>query len=206
MYIRNGVVFDINSQHIIGENQYPIGWFASAANRALFGISEIPDPVAPIVASNEKATLTGFDLIDGNYKPKWVVSEATAQEIADRNAVLADAKFQKNLEINLARATANQTYFTHNGKRVACDALSRSDIDAVANSISLNNAFPAGFPGAWKAIDNSYIMLPDVAAFKAMYNSMTAQGTINFATSQALKARLASASTLAEVSTITWGD
>ena len=125
----------------------------------------------------------------------------TAQDIA---AEFAAAKTAKNIQINQWRATANQTTFPHAGKLIACDALSRSDIDAVANSVSLTGAFPAGFPGAWKAVDNSYIMLPNVDAFKAMHASMTLQGTINFGRSQTLKADLAAATTLEQVNAITW--
>lgn len=121
----------------------------------------------------------------------------TAQEIAA-------AKSAKNAQINQWRATANQTTFPYGGKQIACDQLSRSDIDAVANSIALTGAFPAGFPGAWKAVDNTYIMLPNVDAFKAMHASMTAQGTINFGHSQELKAALAAATTVAEMDAIVW--
>lgn len=133
------------------------------------------------------------------------------EEVPDPNptpeqaaATLASAKALKNLQINHWRATANQTTFPHAGKLVACDALSRSDIDAVANSITLTGEFPVGFPGAWKATDNTYIMLPDVAAFKAMHASMTLQGTINFGRSQTLKADLAAATTLEQVNAIAW--
>lgn len=125
----------------------------------------------------------------------------TAQDIA---AEFAAAKTAKNIQINAWRATANQTTFPHAGKLIACDALSRSDIDAVANSVSLTGAFPAGFPGAWKAVDNTYIMLPNVDAFKAMHASMTLQGTINFGRSQTLKADLAAATTLEQVNALTW--
>ena len=121
----------------------------------------------------------------------------TAQEIAA-------AKSAKNAQINQWRATANQTTFPHGGKQIACDQLSRSDIDAVANSIALTGAFPAGFPGAWKAVDNTYIMLPNVDAFKAMHASMTAQGTINFGHSQELKAALAAATTVEQLTAIVW--
>lgn len=117
---------------------------------------------------------------------------------------LAPAKTAKNTQINQWRADANQTSFPHAGKQVACDALSRSDIDAVANSIALTGAFPAGFPGAWKAVDNSYIMLPNVDAFKALHASMTAQGTINFGHSQDLKAALAAATDVGAVNAIVW--
>lgn len=125
----------------------------------------------------------------------------TAAEIAEQFAAL---KAAKNVQINEWRAQANQTSFTHLGKTIACDALSRSDIDAVAGSISLTGAFPAGFPGAWKAMDNSYIMLPDTDAFKAMYSSMTLQGTVNFGHSQTLKADLSAATTVEQVNAVTW--
>lgn len=123
---------------------------------------------------------------------------------AEDASALVAAKVARNTLINAWRAAANQTYFVHAGKQIACDALSRSDIDAVAGSVSLNGAFPVGFPGAWKAVDNSYLSLPDVAAFKAMYASMTLQGTINFEHSQTLKAALAAATSLEEITAITW--
>lgn len=125
----------------------------------------------------------------------------TAQDIA---AEFAAAKTAKNNQINEWRATANQTTFPHAGKLVACDALSRSDIDAVANSIALTGAFPAGFPGAWKATDNSYIPLPDVDAFKDMHASMTMQGTINFGRSQTLKQEVELATTVGQINNIQW--
>ena len=125
----------------------------------------------------------------------------TPEELA---AQLVAVKAAKNLQINLWRAAANQSHFTYAGKQIACDALSRSDIDAVANSIALTGAFPAGFPGAWKAMDNTYISLPDVAAFKAMFASMTLQGTINFGHSQDLKAALAAATTVEQIDAIVW--
>lgn len=136
---------------------------------------------------------------------RWLVYIApaakTPEEIASE---LAAAKVAKNNQINAWRAAANQTYFVHAGKQIACDALSRSDIDAVAGSVALTGAFPANFPNGWKAMDNTYLSLPDVAAFKDMYASMTLRGTLNFGRSQTLKASLAAATTLAQVEAITW--
>ena len=125
----------------------------------------------------------------------------TPEEVA---AQLVAVKAAKNLQINLWRAAANQSHFTYSGKQIACDALSRSDIDAVANSIALTGGFPAGFPGAWKAMDNSYVAIPDVDAFKAMHAAMTMQGTINFGHSQDLKAALAAANTVDQIDAIVW--
>jgi hypothetical protein len=119
-------------------------------------------------------------------------------------ASLDQLKARKNAEINQWRAAANQSTFPFAGKLIDCDALSRSDIDAVANHIGLFGAFPDGFPMAWKTADNDYVLLPDVAAFKAMYRAMTAQGTANFDRSEALKVALGNATDAAEVAAITW--
>lgn len=117
---------------------------------------------------------------------------------------LAGLQATKNLEINAWRAAANLSTFPHAGKLIACDELSRSDIDGVANHIALFGTFPTGFPGGWKAVDNTVIPLPNVNAFRAMYASMTAQGTENFNHSQSLKAALALATTPEEVAAIEW--
>lgn len=125
----------------------------------------------------------------------------TPDEIA---AQLAQAKIDKNAQINGWRAAANKTFFTYSGKQIACDDLSRGDIDAVAGSIALTGAFPVGFPNAWKAMDNTYVSIPDVATFKAMYAAMTLQGTQNFGHSQTLKAALAAATTVEQINAIVW--
>lgn len=176
----------------------------------------IPAHTIPAVQVNVKSQFyheTQMDLLEadlGSDLPAYASLIATVRaaihqpspsEIA---ALLVLAKTGKNMQINEWRGQANQTSFTHAGKQIACDPLSRSDIDAVASSIALTGTFPASFPGAWKAMDNSYIVLANVAAFKAMYASMTAQGTANFARSQSLKTALAGATTIAQVNAIQW--
>lgn len=141
----------------------------------------------------------------------WGHSSDTCKMVWDGAAVtwvetasLDDLKARKNAEINDWRALANRSTFPHGGKLIACDALSRSDIDAVANHIGLFGAFPQGFPMAWKTTDNTYLPLPDVDAFKALYASMTEQGTANFDRSQDLKAELGNVSSAAEIAAIVW--
>jgi hypothetical protein len=145
-----------------------------------------------------------MEFVDGDM----VTRDATPAEIAEieaREVVDLDAlKAAKNEEINRWRTAANFSTFPHDGKLIACDALSRSDIDGVANHIGLFGAFPDGFPGGWKATDNTMIALPDVDAFRAMFASMTAQGTANFNHSQALKRALAEVTTPEEVAAIEW--
>lgn len=117
---------------------------------------------------------------------------------------LTELKAAKNDEINAWRASANLSTFPFAGKLFSCDTLSRSDIDAVANHIGLFGTFPEGFPGGWKAVDNSILPLPNVDSFRALFSGMAAQGTENFNYSQQLKQQLESAKTAEAVAAIQW--
>lgn len=115
---------------------------------------------------------------------------------------LAELKARKNASINAARLKANQSHFTFAGKQIATDPLSRSDIDGAHGIIVATGALPPGWPGGWKAINNEYVLIPDVPTWLAFYGAMVAQGTANFAHAQALKAQLAAATTPAEVEAV----
>lgn len=168
-----------------------------------FNVVIVTEPPSPAFdKNNTKCEHDGVEYRNGKWYWKWVITPLSNDHIAYQ---LKMAKEAKNAEINLWRSQANQSTFTHLGKQIACDALSRSDIDGVANSIALTGSFPAGFPMGWKCTDNvSYVALPDVAAFKAMYASMTAQGTANFGKSEGLKQALKNATTLEQVESIQW--
>lgn len=114
-------------------------------------------------------------------------------------------KTAKNAEINAARLAANQGTFAHAGKLIACDPLSRSDIDGINGFVALTGSLPPGWSGGWKAADNSLLPIADVAAWTAFYGSMVAAGNAHFAHSQALKAQMAAATTAEEVAAISWG-
>lgn len=168
--------------------------------RALDINSEIHEIVTGVAAPS--LFVGGALTFDGEWQ---VVDQAAMDSATAKSAgTLAALKAAKNLQINEWRAQANRSTFSYSGKVIACDELSRSDIDAVAGAVALNGAFPADFPNAWKATDNNYISLPDIGSFKAMYNAMTAQGTLNFARSQQLKSALASAQTAQEINAIKW--
>lgn len=127
---------------------------------------------------------------------------ANYQVVDDRN--LSDLKIVKNAEINAARLAANETSFSFGGKEISCDRLSRSDIDGINGIVTLTGSLPSGFPMAWKAIDNTYVAIPDKATWTAFYGAMVAQGTANFNKSQSLKTQLAAATTNDQVDAITW--
>lgn len=147
-----------------------------------------------------------WELIYGQRQGKLIVADADGYPVlADPPApTLDELKTAKNSEINQARATANASTFTHDAKVFSCDALSRSDIDGVNGYVALFAALPPTFPGAWKAADNSYYPITDVAAWKAFYASMVATGAANFIHAQELKAQLAAATTPEEVAAIVW--
>jgi hypothetical protein len=117
---------------------------------------------------------------------------------------VGELKAAKNEKINQWRAVANSSTFPHAGKVFQCDALSRSDIDGVANHIGLFGTFPQGFPGIWKATDNSYLSMATIDDFKDFYQSMTTQGTGNFNKAEVLKTQLAAATTPEDVDAIVW--
>lgn len=117
---------------------------------------------------------------------------------------LAELKAAKNAAINAARATANTGTFTHGGKTFSCDPLSRGDIDGMNGYVAIFAALPAVFTGEWKAADNTFLPIPDVAAWKAFYSAMVLQGAANFAHAQDLKAQLEAAATPEDVAAIVW--
>lgn len=139
--------------------------------------------------------------VAGVWTQQWTVQELPLDLAA---ANLAAAKASKNAEINAARLAANRSTFSHAGKTFACDELSRSDIDGINGFVALNSAMPPGWPGGWKAVDNSVHPIPDVGAWKAFYAAMVAAGNANFAKAQALKATLAAASTAAQIAAVVW--
>lgn len=139
--------------------------------------------------------------VDGKLVQTWDVVPLTLDEVM---SALEAARTAKNSEINAARLAANFSTFQHAGKVFACDQLSRSDIDGTNGYVALYGALPVGWPGGWKAVDNTYTAIADVAAWKAFYSGLFAAGNANFAHAQALKAQLASAQTIEDVEAIQW--
>ena len=117
---------------------------------------------------------------------------------------LDDFKAAKRIEINTARAAANLSSFQFAGKQIAADELSQRDIDKVALKVARSGELPIDFPGTWKAMDNTYVPIPDVETWDAFMDAMIAKGTSNFMHSETLKAAIAAATTVEEIQAITW--
>ena len=133
-----------------------------------------------------------------------LLTDPPAERPVPAGPTVQELKAEKNAAINTERLRANQSHFIFGGKQIAVDPLSRSDIDATHGAVLMLGAMPGGWPGAWKAVDNTYVMIPDIATWTAFYAAMVTQGTTNFIYSQSLKTTLAAATTLAEVDAITW--
>ena len=117
---------------------------------------------------------------------------------------LAQAKAEKAEEITKARAVANKDSFTFQGKEIACDPLSRSDIDAISGYVALMGEMPPNWIGVWKTKDNSYLAIPNVVVWKQFYTAMVAKGQSNFDKSEQLKAQITQAATTAEADAVQW--
>lgn len=138
---------------------------------------------------------------DGIFIRQRALVPFTTDETVEYLKVLRD---QKNREITAARLQANDTYFMHLGKKIACDKVSKDDIFGTNGEIVGTGRMPDGWIGGWKAMDNTFIPIHTVAEWRDFYSSMFQQGNINFRHAQELKSRVANAGSIAEIKAIKW--
>lgn len=176
--------------------------YQSSTGKVLFS-GDMPDPT--------NAASDGVTIVEGSVFGQGYFREGAHHPLPPRPSehhefnyatkqwedprTLADLKAAKNDAINRARAAANSSFFMFQGKRIAADALSRSDIDAAHGAILMLQTLPPGWPGGWKSMENEIVPIPDVATWAQFYGTMVATGTANFNHAQALKTQLAAAQT-----------
>lgn len=119
---------------------------------------------------------------------------------------LDDLRAAKNAAINTWKLEANSSYFEFGGKKIAYKDADRVEIQAINNVVLLTGAMPThpDWPKAWKAIDNTWVPLPDLQAWTDFNLAIAARGTAHFKRAQDLKAALARATTPADIDAITW--
>lgn len=139
--------------------------------------------------------------VNGVLRKQWEVIAFTPAEV---EAVIAAEKDRVNSSINEARLRANNGFFMHQGKKIACDQLSRSDIDGMQGIILSLGGLPPGWIGYWKTTDNERISIATLNDWKSFYASMYTQGMAHFGHAQFLKSRLETAKTFDEVVAIAW--
>lgn len=134
------------------------------------------------------------------HAPYWANGTATWVQTAS----LDDLKVTKRAEINAAYRLANDTSFTYDGKEFQADAHAMKQITVTHGGIVGRGALKPDWSGYWKAMDNSYVPIPDVATWWAFYDAIEATGQANFDRAQELKARVDSATTPEELADISW--
>jgi hypothetical protein len=124
----------------------------------------------------------------------------------EETSTIDELRAARNAQINAWKLEANNTYFEFAGKKIAYTDSDRVEIQAINNVVLLTGAMPAhpDWPAAWKAIDNTWAPLPDLAAWTAFNLAIADRGTAHFKRAQELKAALALATTPADIDAITW--
>lgn len=177
--------------------------FFSPSTKGFYSLSthgeNIPDDVIEITLAQHQEAL--FQQSQGKVLS---VNGGNVVFLDQPQQSIIELKVAKNAQINLARASANASTFTHLGKTFACDALSRSDIDAINGRIATRDSFPSNWVGGWKAVDNTVLVIDTITKWNDFYDSMVNQGTANFAHAQELKLALANATTKAQIAAIVW--
>jgi hypothetical protein len=167
---------------------------------------EVPNPACTLP---EDAVAISDEVYQGLMQDQssGKVIDFSGETVQSKNPpplTLTQLKEAKKAEITEARAKASQGEFTYEGKLISCDSLSRSDIDGTNGYVVSHNEFPGGWPGAWKAVDNSYVPITNVEDWKTFYSAMVTQGVANFIKSQTLKAQVDACTTKAQVQAINW--
>ena len=144
---------------------------------------------------------------DPNGLPTWFSDNPPLDEL---DMHLQALRKYKHLQINKWREEANFTHFYYLGHKIACDRLSRSDIDGTNGEIigtavlTGTPSMPLGWVGGWKTMDNNYVPITNVEQWKAFYSAMFNCGTKNFAKSQYLKHIVDTSSDLKFVLALDW--
>lgn len=169
---------------------------------------ELADPPS-LDSASQKAVKTGRVPVEGNtFRQGWEVVPLTDVELDARTAELAlklaQAKASKRADLTLAREEADRTYFEFDGKRIKVDPASMVQITGITGHVALTDEYPQGWPGVWKAMDNSYVQLTTKAHWVAFIRAMANRGTANFIKQETLKAQVDACTRLSQVAAINW--
>lgn len=141
------------------------------------------------------------ELVDGTWWARYDVVSLSKEEI---DGLLNEARVDINQRINEWREAANFSYFIFRGKRIACDRLSRSDIDGTGLYVATNGKLPDIWLGGWKAIDNTYVQITTVQDWNEFLATMYDQGQENFQHAQALKYLITQSTDVDFIRNLTW--
>lgn len=152
----------------------------------------------------EYVQLLGEPLSTPAPTPTSVPRVVEQQAVWVEEGNLPVAKALAKARISAAYLLANKTSFTFQGKEIQADEHAMTQINRTDAGIQRRGALRSDWPGAWKALDNSYIPIPDVATWGAMMDALETQGLVNFLKAQALKNSIDAAETIEEIQAISW--
>lgn len=120
-------------------------------------------------------------------------------------ATLAQLKEYKTAEITSQRLAADSDHFVYQGHAIRTADKDMFDL-LIANARIMMSApqMPTNWPGGWKDINNSYLIISTVDQWKAFFIAMYDTGIVNFMYSQQLKAMIFAAQTPEAVAAINW--
>lgn len=137
--------------------------------------------------------------------------------VVDQTASLDDLKDRKRAEITRARLAADADHFTYEVSSVNDEGetvtvtkeIKTADKDMIdlltTNSyVTLFGEFDETWPGGWKAMDNSYVLIATVEEWKPFFKAMYQKGIANFRKSQTLKAEVDAAETVEALQAVSW--
>jgi hypothetical protein len=140
---------------------------------------------------------------------EWLVGDAASpfqggQIIPDATDSIEALRTRKSAEINAAWIRADSTAFEYSGEQFRAGADDVLRLTSINGYISLTNEMPPAWIGVWKTMADTYIALPDVDSWKPFYTAFVMKGVNNYLVAQALKARLVTAESAADIATIHW--
>lgn len=156
MFIRSGRPFDINIHQVIGENQYPLGYFYDEQRRLDNMIFEVHPTDSPAITATQKLVLTGYSQ-DAQWRwiANYTVADQTDDELAASAAALAALKVHLTEAIDAHFAAIYDRWLRFEAAYVAREAA----------AVAFKAANYVGDPGQW------------VSAFAAAAGKTNSQAT-----------------------------
>lgn len=127
----------------------------------------------------------------GQRIAQWNRPEPQPTEADIQAAMLPALRKLRISQVTKLRTQVKDQRFKYAGKWFQTDDAAMKQISVTHGFVTGTGNLPPSFPGAWKAEDNSYLPIPDVAAWWAFYSALAAAGTANFVHSENLKEQVA---------------
>lgn len=117
-------------------------------------------------------------------------------------ATLAELKVRKRAQITADRLAADADKFVYQTKQIR--TAEKDIFDLLIADARMKKGWPPNWPGGWKAMDDTYLMIGTIAEWDAFFIAMYDAGIANFQKSQNLKANISAATTAEQVAAIQW--